>query len=168
MIIIVHVKTILMRHCWLMPIENMVIDWPRSIHWESLSMRKMTNRSKMNSSFVRSLIRSIPELDSKNFSSNFQIHDAQQAKLLCAFDLNDESLPKTRDQWMEKLNQIYCQSISLECEFIEVSVDHHHYLVIIFELEWSWTFVGRKKIRTNPFVLNHFWTDTSKNWWTNA
>lgn len=44
-----------------------------------------------------------------------------QARLLCAFDGNDESLPRTRDQWMEKLNQIYCQSISLECEFIEVS-----------------------------------------------
>lgn len=68
------------------------------------------------------IIRSIPELDLENFSENFQVNNAQQAKALCAFDLNDESLPKTRDQWIEKLNQIYCQSISLESDFIEVSV----------------------------------------------
>ena len=115
-------------------------------------------------------LRSIPELDSQLFGTNFQVNDAEQAKLLCAFDLNDESLPKSRDQWIERLNQIYCQSISLECEFIEVSEDVTVSTTPrpIEQLERSRTSVGGEKIRRNPFVLDDLRTDTTKDRRTNA
>jgi 2-oxoglutarate dehydrogenase complex dehydrogenase (E1) component-like enzyme len=65
------------------------------------------------------LFRSIPELDQNLFSTNFHVENEHEARSLLALS-EDQSIPKTKNDWIEKLNEIYCQSISLECEHIEV------------------------------------------------
>jgi hypothetical protein len=64
--------------------------------------------------------RSIPELDSNLFSVDFHIENDDDVRVLCGLS-NEQSIPKTKDDWIRQLNEIYCQSISLECEYIEVN-----------------------------------------------
>ncbi len=64
--------------------------------------------------------RSIPELDPNLFPVDFHIENDNDARALFGL-ANEQSIPKTKDDWIRQLNKIYCQSISLECEYIEVN-----------------------------------------------
>jgi len=65
-------------------------------------------------------LRSIPELDQNQFTVDFHIENEHDAHALFGLS-KEQSIPKTKDDWIRQLNEIYCQSISLECEYIEVS-----------------------------------------------
>jgi len=66
--------------------------------------------------------RSIPELDEQLFTSDFQIDNPKDIQSLLGLS-NDGNLPKTKADWIRQLNEIYCQTISLECEHIEVIIE---------------------------------------------
>lgn len=66
-----------------------------------------------------SLFRSIPELDEKLFTTDFHLENERDARSLFGLT-NDQSFPKNKADWIRQLNDTYCQSISLECEYIEV------------------------------------------------
>jgi hypothetical protein len=64
--------------------------------------------------------RLVPELDENLFTVDFHVENEHEARSLMGLS-KDQSIPKTKDDWIRQLNEIYCQSISLECEYIEVS-----------------------------------------------
>jgi len=66
-------------------------------------------------------VRSIPELDQNQFTVDFHIKNEHDAYSLFGLSKEQSIIPKTKDDWIRQLNEIYCQSISLECEYIEVS-----------------------------------------------
>jgi len=65
---------------------------------------------------------SIPELDEQLFTSDFQIDNPKDIQSLLGLS-NDGNLPKTKADWIRQLNEIYCQTISLECEHIENDIE---------------------------------------------
>lgn len=67
----------------------------------------------------KKLFRSIPELDSSLFTVDFRVDNENDARSLFGLS-TEESIPKTKEDWIRQLNEIYCQSISLESEHIEV------------------------------------------------
>ncbi|UJR09540.1 hypothetical protein I4U23_013777 [Adineta vaga] len=65
---------------------------------------------------------SIPELDEKVFTVDFHLENEHDARSL--FGLSQEqSIPKNKSDWIRQLNDTYCQSISIECEYIESDIE---------------------------------------------
>lgn len=63
--------------------------------------------------------RNVPELNENLFhDGNYQIKNVEHLRWLCAATFSSD--PMTKDEWIQRLNEIYCQSISLECEHIDV------------------------------------------------
>ncbi|CAF0933708.1 unnamed protein product [Adineta steineri] len=65
---------------------------------------------------------SIPELDNKLFTTDFHVENEHDARSLFGLS-TEQSIPKTKDDWIRQLNDTYCQSISLECEYIESDIE---------------------------------------------
>ncbi|CAF0997885.1 unnamed protein product [Adineta steineri] len=65
---------------------------------------------------------SIPELDHKLFTTDFHVENEHDARSLFGLS-TEQSIPKTKDDWIRQLNDTYCQSISLECEYIESDIE---------------------------------------------
>lgn len=68
---------------------------------------------------TRSLRRSVAELDEKLFTVDFRLEDEHDARALFGLAAS-QAAPASRADWIRQLNDTYCQSISLECEYIEV------------------------------------------------
>ncbi len=79
-------------------------------------------KKKINQFIFKSInfFRSIPELDPNLFPVDFHIKNEDDARSLFGLS-KEQSIAKTKDDWIRQLNEIYCQSISLECEYIEVN-----------------------------------------------
>ncbi|CAF4724472.1 unnamed protein product, partial [Rotaria magnacalcarata] len=63
--------------------------------------------------------RSIPELDANMFTVDFNVTNENDVRSLFGGLSRQQSIPKTKDDLIRQLDEIYCQSISLECEHIE-------------------------------------------------
>ncbi|CAF4604545.1 unnamed protein product, partial [Rotaria magnacalcarata] len=63
--------------------------------------------------------RSIPELDANMFTVDFNVTNENDVRSLFGGRSRQQSIPKTKDDLIRQLDEIYCQSISLECEHIE-------------------------------------------------
>jgi 2-oxoglutarate dehydrogenase complex dehydrogenase (E1) component-like enzyme len=64
--------------------------------------------------------RSVPELDQQRFNSDFHVQNEVHARSLCALS-TEQTMPVNKQDWIEQLDRIYCRTMSLECEHIEVS-----------------------------------------------
>lgn len=62
----------------------------------------------------------MPELDERLIADDFYLENREHASVLSGAAFNEQSIPITKDQWIRQLNEIYCQSISIECEHIQV------------------------------------------------
>ncbi|CAF3579917.1 unnamed protein product [Rotaria socialis] len=66
---------------------------------------------------------SIPELDANIFTVDFNVTNEDDVRSLFGGLSRQRSIPKTKDDLIRQLEEIYCQSISLECEHIESDIE---------------------------------------------